>query len=99
MFVVVVVPVARLLPELAMDEDGRADLLVAAALLELAHGALERAPQPLALGVPEGRPRADVVEAEEVERDAEAPVVALASLLPAPQVEVELLLASLQTVP
>ena len=64
---VVVVPVAGLPPELLVDQDRRADLLVAAPLLELAHGPLERPPDPLALGMPERRARRDVVEAVQVE--------------------------------
>ena len=51
------VPVARLAPQPLGDEDRRADLLVAAPGLELAHRAFEGAPDDLALGVPEGRPR------------------------------------------
>ncbi len=89
----VVVPVAGLAPQALADEDGRADLLVAAALLELAHGRLQGAPDALALGVPEGRARRDVVEGEQVELHAEAAVVALLGLGPAPQVGVQLLLA------
>ena len=83
---------ARLLPELLVDEDRRADLLVAAAGLELAHRALERPPDHLALRVPEGRARRYVVEAVQVELDAEPAVIALLRLGPPPQVLVELLL-------
>ena len=88
----VVVPVPGLAPQPVRDEDRRADLLVAAPQLELAHRALERAPDELALRVPERRARRDVVEAEQVERDAELAVVALLRLGPPPQVLVELLL-------
>ncbi len=77
---VVEVPVARLLPQLLVDEDRRADLLVAAPRLELAHRAFERPPDHLALRVPERGARANVVEAEEVELDAEPAVVALLRL-------------------
>ena len=58
MFSRVQVPVAGLLPQPLDDEDRRADLLVAAPLLELAHRAFERPPDPLALRVPERRARA-----------------------------------------
>ncbi len=83
---------ARLLPELLVDDDRRADLLVAAARLELAHRALERPPDQLALRVPEGRARRDVVEAEQVELDAQPAMVALLRLRPAPQIRIELVL-------
>src|SRR4051812_24836548 len=43
--------------------------------------------------MPESRPRRHVVETEQVELDAEAPMVALLRLLAAPQVGVEILLA------
>ncbi len=75
-----------------MDEDRGADLLVAAAGLGLAHRALENSPHPLALRVPERRPRGDVVEAVEVELDTEPAMVALLRLLAAPQELVQLLL-------
>ena len=45
---------------------------VAPPVLELPHRALQRPPQLLALGVPERRAGADVVEAEQVEGHAEA---------------------------
>src|SRR5690606_22139020 len=88
----VVVPVAGLAPQPLADEDRRADLLVAAPVLELPHRALERPPDSLALRMPEGRARRDVVEREQVEGDAEPAVVALLRLCPPPQVLVELLL-------
>ncbi len=90
--VAVQVPMARLLPQPFADHDRRRDLLVAAPLLELAHRALERAPDPLALGVPERGARRDVVEREQVELDAEPAVVALLGLGASPQVGVEVLL-------
>ena len=83
---------ARLLPEPLADDDRRADLLVAAAFLQLAHGAFEGPPQALALGMPERRSRADIVEAEQVQLDAQPTVVALLRLLAPPEVLVELLL-------
>ncbi len=86
------VPVAGLLPELPVDELRSADLLVAAPPLELAHRPLEDPPDALTLGVPEGRARADIVEAEEIELDAQPAMVALLRLGPAPEVAVELVL-------
>ncbi len=68
------------------------DLLVAVLRLELAHRPFERPPDPLALRVPERRARGDVVEAVEVELDAQAAVVALLGLLAPPEVGVELIL-------
>src|SRR5206468_12084193 len=64
----------------------------AAPRLQLAHGALEGAPDAVALRVREGHGGADVVEAEQVELDAEPAVVALPGLLAPPQEVVELLL-------
>ncbi len=90
--VAIVVPVAGLLPELLADQDRRADLLVTTPVLGLAHGGLKGPPQLLALGVPEGRTRADIVEAEQVQLDTEPAMVAKLGLLPAPQELVEILL-------
>ncbi len=84
---------AGLLPQLLVDEDRGAPLLVAAAGLGLAHRALEEAPHPLALRVPERRARRNVVEAIQVELDAEPAMVALLRLLAAPQELVQLVLA------
>src|SRR5258706_5637848 len=83
---------ARLLPKLLVDDERRADRLVAAARLELAHRAFERPPDQLALRVPEGRARRDVVEAEQVELDAQPAMVALLRLRPAPEIRIELVL-------
>src|SRR6188472_1745088 len=85
------IPVPRLAPQPLRDDDRRADLLVATSRLKLAHRALERAPDRLALRMPEGGSRRDVVEAEQVELDAEAAMVALLGFLAPPQVSVELL--------
>src|SRR5207344_3089508 len=90
--VAIEIPMPGLLPQPLAHDDRRAYLLVATADLELAHRALERPPDLLALGVPEGRAGADVVEAEQVELDAQPTVVALLGLGPAPQELVELLL-------
>ena len=86
------VPVAGLLPELLVDERRRVDLLVAATRLELAHGVLQRPVQGPALGMPERGARRDVVEAEQVELDAEPAMVAQLRLLAAPEVLIQLLL-------
>src|SRR5205814_5480221 len=67
---VVQAPVARLLPQALRDEDRGADLLVATPELLIAHRALERPPQALALGMPERGARCDIVEAIEIELDA-----------------------------
>ena len=87
------VPVAGGLPQALADHHRRGDLEVAAAVLDLAHGGLERPPDALALGVPERRAGAHVVEAEQVELHAQLAVVALLRLLAPPQELVELLLA------
>src|SRR5688572_9753089 len=76
----VVVPVAGLAPQPLADEDRRGDLLVAAAVLQLAHRTLQGPPDALALRVPEGRARGDVMERIQVERHAEPAVVALLRL-------------------
>src|SRR5665811_379652 len=90
--VLVVGPVARLLPQLLVDEHGRRDFLVAAAILDLADGGLESAPQALTLGVPEGRAGADVVEAEQIQLNAETAMVAALGFLAAVKVAVQLFL-------
>ena len=76
---------------MAHEDRGR-HLVVAVAGLELAHRALERAPDPLALRMPERGARRHVVEAVQVELDAEPAVVALLRLAPPPQVGVQVLL-------
>src|SRR5262249_59888462 len=88
----VVLPVPRLLPEPLVHEDRRGDLLVAPGVLELSRVALELAEHHHALGEPEGGPRRDVMEHDEVELATELPVVAPLRLLDAPDVLVELLL-------
>ena len=90
--VLVVGPVARLLPQLLVDQHRRADLLVAAPVLDLADRRFQRSPQALALGVPEGRAGADVVEAEEIELHAEAAMIAAFGFFAPAQVRVELFL-------
>src|ERR1017187_4117473 len=65
--VLVVGPVARLLPQLLVDKKRRAYLLVAAPVLDFANGRLERPPQALALGMPERRAGTHVMEAEQIQ--------------------------------
>ena len=90
--VAIEIPVARLLPEVLADDDRRGDLLIAASLLHLAHRTFKRAPESLPLRVPEGTPGRDVMEGEEIERDTELAMIALARLIPTPQILVKLLL-------
>ena len=91
--VAVEVPVARLLPQLLVHERRRVDLLVAAPLLELAHGVAQRLVERPALGVPERATRATT--SWKLNRSSWTPsraVVALLGLLAPPQELVELLL-------
>ena len=90
--VAIEIPMARLLPEVLAHDDRGGDLLIAASLLHLAHRTFERAPKSLPLRVPEGAPGRDVVEREEVQRDAELAMIALARLIATPEVLVDLLL-------
>ena len=90
--VAIEIPVARLLPEVLAHDNRRGDLLIAASLLHLAHRTFERAPESLPLRVPEGTPGRNVVEREEVERNAELAMIALARLIATPEVLVDLLL-------
>src|SRR5947208_9442587 len=88
----VIVPVARLLPELLVDQDRRRDLLVPARIELLAHETLELTHHHPAVGQPHRRSRRDLVEDEEVQLAAELAMVALLRLLEPPEVLVELLL-------
>src|SRR5438876_1173009 len=87
-----VLPVARLLPELLVDEDRRRDLLVAARIERLADEPLQLAHQGPAVREPERRARRHLVEDKEVQLAPELAVVALLRLLQAPDVAIELLL-------
>ncbi len=91
--VLIVGPVARLLPELLVDDQRGADLLVAAAVLDLPDRGFQGPPQALALGVPEGGAGADIVEAVEIELHAQTAVIAALRLLAPVQVGVQLFLA------
>ena len=88
----VVVPVARPLPELAAQDLRRAHLLVAGLDVLLAPVVDDRVPEAHALGVEEGEAGALLVEAEEVEVAAEAAVVALAGHLECLEIRRQLLL-------
>jgi hypothetical protein len=77
----VVVVVAGSVPELVGQDDGGANLLVAALHQFLAHEVFQLAPDDDAAGVPEGVAGRLLVEAEEVELRAQLAVVALLRLL------------------
>ncbi len=88
----VIVPVARLLPQLLVDQDRRGDFLVPARVQLLADEPLQLAHDRPAPGQPDRRPRRDLVEDVEVQLAPELAVVALLRLLQPPEVPVELLL-------
>ena len=90
--VLVVVPVARRLPQLLAHEARRAHLAEAGLAPDLARPVLQRPPQVHAARMEEGRGRRLGVEREEVELAAELAMVSLLRLLDAPEVLVELLL-------
>src|ERR1035437_3708044 len=90
--VLIVGPVARLLPELLVDQHRRGDFLVAAAVLDLTNRGFESPPQALAIGMPKGRAGADVVEAEQVELDTEVAMVALLGLFQPVEIGVQIFL-------
>ena len=90
--VLVVLPVAAELPELAAQDLRRADLLVAGGHVLGAPVVDDRVPDAHALGVEEGEAGALLVEAEEVEVAADAAVVALAGQLEGLEVRGQLLL-------
>src|SRR5450830_461910 len=90
--VLVVVPVAAALPELAAQDHRRADLLVTGAHVLGAPEVDHRVPETHALGVEEGEAGALLVEAEEIEVAADAPVVAQAGQFEGLEVRGQLLL-------
>src|SRR5450759_1683889 len=90
--VLVVVPVAAALPELAAQDHRRADLLVTGAHVLGAPEVDHRVPETHALGVEEGEAGALLVKAEEIEVAADAPVVALAGQLEGLEVRGQLFL-------
>ena len=87
------VPVPRGLPDLDVEEDRRAHLLVAALAVQPAPEVRQLVPDHHPAGVPERRPRGDVGEVEQVELAPQPPVVAQPRLLDPLEVGVELLLA------
>ena len=89
----VVVPVAAALPQLAAQDHRGADLLVAGAHVLGAPEVDHRVPEAHALGVEEREPRPLLVEAEEVEVAADAAVIALASELERLEVRRQLVFA------
>ncbi len=90
--VLVVLPVAAPLPERAVEDLRAAHLLVAVVLVHAAHVLLHLLPDHPALRVPEDHPGGLVLQVEEVERRAEAAVVALFRLLEHVQVGLLVLL-------
>ena len=90
--VLVVVPVARGLPQLLADEARGAHLAEAGLTADLARPVLERPPEGHAARMEEWGRRRLGMEGEEVELAAELAVIPLLGLLHAPQVLVQLLL-------
>src|SRR3989454_6479921 len=88
----VIVPVARLLPQLLVDQDRRGDFLVPARVQLLADEPLQLPHDRPAPGQPDRRPRRDLVEDVEIQLAPELAVVTLLRLLQPPEVLVELLL-------
>ncbi len=88
----VLVPVARLLPEVLVEDLRALDLLVAVVTVHLAHVLLHALPDRPALRVPENRAGGMLVDVEQVEFAAEAAVVALFGLLDALDVRLQVLL-------
>ena len=86
------VPMARGLPEAAVEKLGRAHLEIARRLEAFAQIALERAEQGPALGMPEDRAHRLLAQMEQPHLPADAPVVALLRLLQHMEIAVELFL-------
>ena len=84
-------PMAGLLPELALHHVGRVHLDIAVILLAAAHIVDERAEQRPAVGVPEHRARRLFLEVEQVHLAAKAAMVALLGLFKLVNIGVELL--------
>src|SRR5579884_2208431 len=83
-------PMTGPLPERPVEQNGRAHLFVAAAAMLDAQKILDRLAEDRPVGQPECRPRTLLVEAEQLELLAKAAMVALARLLQALQVGVQL---------
>ena len=90
--VAVLVPVARLLPELDVVEDRRAHLLVAAAFVLVAPQPGQLVPDRHARRLPERRAGRELGEHEQAELAAQLPVVARTRLLEPLEVLLEVLL-------
>ncbi len=88
----VVLPVARGLPELAVDQQRRLHLVVAGVLELAPHIVFQRAVQGPALRMPEHLAHRLVLDMEQVERAAELAVVALLGLLDHLQIGLEFVL-------
>ena len=88
----VVIPVAGRLPELAVQDDRRLDLLVAIAAMDIAPVVDELVADDHAVRMEEREARAFLVQAEEVELLAELAVVALLGLLEHVEVGIEVCL-------
>src|SRR5439155_1745587 len=87
----VVLPMARALPQAAIEDHRGAHFLVAVVLVDAAHRLLALLPERPALGMPEHHPRGLVLLMEEVERPAELAVIALLGFLESVQIELEIL--------
>ena len=88
----VLVPVAALLPEFAVQNLGRLDLDVSGGVQAAAHIGLKHPPQDPALGVPEDHAAALFLHVEELHGLADLAVVALLGLLQPLQIGVQVLL-------
>src|SRR5207237_6569921 len=82
--VLVEIPMARLLPELAAHQARSPDFIESPTATYLERPVLERPPERHSAGVPEGRRRGLRVEGEEVELSPELAMVALLGLFQAP---------------
>ena len=91
----VVFPVAAALPQLALEHDGRFGLHVAGGAVLVAPVVHQGVPHGHALGMKKGHARRLVVEAEQVQGRADAPVVALARLFQQGEVGAQLLLVEI----
>ena len=90
----VVLPMARHLPELAVDQERRLDLLIAGASDPAADIVFQRAIERIALRVPEHLADGLFLHVEEVHLAADLAVVALLRLLDALEIGLELLLVA-----
>jgi hypothetical protein len=89
----VLAPVPGPFPQVLVEDLRALDLLVAVVAVDASHVLLDLLPDGPALGVPEHRTRAVLVEVEQVELAAELAVVALLGLLEHRQVALQVVLA------